>query len=234
VRFFGVPLRFHPTSVALVLIGAAIPLGSGVGGVEKLSFWARLALGLVGAVVLIFSILWHERGHIFVASRYGVGCSGITLFMLGGMAHITSLPKTARASFWIAIAGPIASFVLGLAFSGASRLLEAMLPYESLAIQTLAKFVFLNFILGGFNLIPVFPLDGGRVLSSILWRMTKDEPKARVLGVKIGRGVIVGLFVFLFAPLVAMGTLHPISFMWYLLMALFIWTMQGAALERPM
>jgi Zn-dependent protease len=152
--------------------------------------------------------------------------------MFGGMAHLDSAPNTSRASFWIAIAGPIASFIAAAGLFGAHILLDTILLAESIISQTLLTFARLNFVLGAFNLLmPVFPLDGGQVLYSALWKMKGDALAALHLCVRIGRCIIIGIFVFVLVPLVIVGIMHPISFLWYLFIAIFIWQIQPANLR---
>jgi Zn-dependent protease len=117
---------------------------------------------------LVLSIVLHETSHALVARRHGLPISNITLFLFGGVAELTEEPKTARVEFLMAIAGPIASGVLALGFFAAARLLvlfDAPTALEGVTFYLAG----INGLLAAFNLIPAFPLDGGRVLRAVLW-----------------------------------------------------------------
>jgi len=127
-----------------------------------MTYWVK---GVLAALLIFVSVLIHELAHSLVAQKFGVGIKSITLFVFGGVASMKEEPRHPRAEFWIAIAGPLTSFVLSAIFF-------------ILAINTGSKvktlFLYLaqiNLILGIFNLIPGFPMDGGRVLRSIVWKL---------------------------------------------------------------
>ena len=142
-------------------------------------------MGALTAILLFVAVLVHELGHAVVAQRYKVPVRGITLFIFGGVAQMGEEPRNAVAEFWIAVAGPLVSFalaaVLGLlqaALSGVAPLL-ALTKYLAYANGTLALF----------NLIPGFPLDGGRVVRAIVWAITGDLRRATLVAANLGRGV---------------------------------------------
>src|SRR5690606_1644322 len=127
-------------------------------------FW----MGVVGAIGLFASILLHELAHSVVGRRMGMRIQGITLFAFGGAAELTEEPETARAEFFMAIAGPVMSVVLaGLFYLGGVVLTAAGGPPAIAAV--LGYLVVINLVLAAFNLLPGFPLDGGRVLRAALW-----------------------------------------------------------------
>jgi len=137
-------------------------------------YWA---MGAAGAVGLFASILFHEVSHALTARRRGVPMSGITLFIFGGVAEMEGEPDDARTELLIALAGPAATLVLILVLAPASavaRWLAWPLPAQAL----LGYLAGINIVLLVFNLIPAFPLDGGRVLRAILWRRSGDVRKA--------------------------------------------------------
>jgi Zn-dependent protease len=146
-------------------------------------------IGAITAVMLFVSVLLHELGHSVVAIRYGISVPRITLFIFGGVSQIATEPPNAAAEFWIAIAGPSVSFLLALIFWGLQHALAAEPP-----LFALTKYLaLLNFILGLFNLIPGFPLDGGRVFRAIVWGVGKNFRRATTVAAITGR-----LFGFLF------------------------------------
>src|SRR5678815_758422 len=116
----------------------------------------RWAMGISGALLFFLSIVLHEFGHSSVARRFGVQMRGITLFIFGGVAEMADEPPSAKAEFWVAIAGPIVSVVLGFLFLALSAVPQ---PLPSAAVLNYLGII--NLVLVVFNLIPAFPLDGG-------------------------------------------------------------------------
>lgn len=145
-----------------------------------LVYWAT---GAATAILLFASVLLHELGHSFVALRFKVSVRSITLFIFGGVAQIGAEPPSARAEFWIAIAGPIASLALALVFFVVQPALAAVEP-----LWGVAKYLaYMNFALALFNLMPGFPLDGGRVLRAFVWAVTKNMRQATLIAANAGR-----------------------------------------------
>jgi Zn-dependent protease/predicted transcriptional regulator len=149
-------------------------------------------MGAAGAVGLLISIVFHELWHSLVARRFGLPMKGITLFIFGGVAEMTDEPPSPRAEFFMAVAGPLSSIFLGvvllaIAFLGdglgLSRPVKGVINYLG----------FLNLILAGFNLLPAFPLDGGRVLRSVLWGWKDNMRWATQIASKIGSGFGIAL-----------------------------------------
>jgi Zn-dependent protease len=139
-------------------------------------------IGFITALLLFVSVVIHELAHSLVAQHYGIEVSRITLFLFGGVAQITDEPSSAAQEFWIAIVGPITSFAL-------AALLWEIEPFiASMPILAAVRYLaWLNLILGLFNLIPGFPLDGGRVLRAIIWRFTGNYHRATVAAATAGR-----------------------------------------------
>ena len=130
------------------------------------SYWAS---GAVAALLLFVSVAIHELSHSFIAGRYKLPISGITLFIFGGISQMKGEPPHPRAEFAIAIAGPLSSFLLALVFFTAYRMADI-----GVVRALFAYLAQLNLMLGIFNLIPGFPMDGGRVVRAFLWSKTKD------------------------------------------------------------
>jgi Zn-dependent protease len=145
-------------------------------------------VGAITAIMLFVSVLLHELGHSVIARRYKIPVRSITLFIFGGIAQIGGEPPSASAEFWIAIAGPIVSFLLGLLFSLARPAAVGLAPVLAL-VEYLA---YINLTLALFNLIPGFPLDGGRVLRAIVWGITKSLRKATMIAGNVGRAFAYG------------------------------------------
>lgn len=132
-----------------------------------------LTLAIIAMLGLFASLLLHELAHSVVARHLGVPIKSITLFLFGGVAELEAEPTSARTEFWIAVAGPAMSLCLAVGFwmlgqitmwSGFSQAVVAILTYLAL----------INMVLGLFNLLPAFPLDGGRILRAVLWYKTGD------------------------------------------------------------
>ena len=134
-------------------------------GLSPETYWWMGALGAAG---LFASIIVHELFHSLVARKFGIRMRGITLFLFGGVAEMESEPPSARSEFFMSIAGPITSVILGLIFFGI-YLVGSAGGWPKPAIGILFYVGAINIILAGFNLVPAFPLDGGRVLRSALW-----------------------------------------------------------------
>ena len=140
-------------------------------------------LGAFTAVMFFVSVLLHELGHSVVAKRYGIQVPRITLFIFGGVSEIAAESPNPQVEFWIAAAGPIVSFVLGLTF-------WELQPFfvDAVTILVLIKYLaILNFVLGIFNLVPGFPLDGGRIFRSIMWRVTGSFRRSTTIAAMTGR-----------------------------------------------
>ena len=143
-------------------------------------------MGLVAAVSFFACILLHELGHAIVGRARGIPIDGITLFLFGGVSELREEPASASAEFVMAIAGPVVSFVLGIAF--------ALLTWGGYAggwppavVLVLGYLAFINLLVLAFNLIPAFPLDGGRVFRSMLWGATGNLRRATYLASRGGQ-----------------------------------------------
>jgi Zn-dependent protease/CBS domain-containing protein len=148
--------------------------------------WSPLLYWLTGAVtaiMLFVSVLLHELGHSVVALRYKIPVRSITLFLFGGVAQIGAEPPSAVAEFFIAIAGPLVSLALAVVFYAAQSLVAGMEP-----LLGLAKYLaYINMALVLFNLIPGYPLDGGRVFRAIVWAITGDMGRSTLIAANVGR-----------------------------------------------
>ena len=130
-------------------------------------------MALLGAIGLFVSIIAHEFMHSLVARNSGLPIRGITLFVFGGVAHMEQEPPSAKAEFWMAAAGPATSMVIGSIFYGL-RVIGKSGGWPTPAVGIIAYLAFINWILAVFNLLPAFPLDGGRILRAILWSWKKN------------------------------------------------------------
>jgi len=171
-----------------------------------------------GALILFASVLAHELSHSLIAIRNGLPIRKITLFIFGGVAHMESEPQTPGVEFKMAIAGPIMSISIA-AVAGLVRfgLLRGS-PTGVVALITEYAF-YANTVLACFNLVPGFPLDGGRVLRALLWKVTHNYVKSTLVASAIGRAF--GLLM-VFAGLTAAIAYEMPGFLWPVLVGVFI------------
>ena len=154
---------------------------------KELSGTTHVLMGIVGALGLFTSIVVHEFSHSLVARRFGLPMKGITLFIFGGVAEMEEEPPTAKAEFLMAIAGPGASVIVGGILYGIT-VLGARSGWPDAVIGVLSYLWSINLVLAAFNLLPAFPLDGGRVLRSVLWGVTGRLGWATRIASLIGSG----------------------------------------------
>jgi Zn-dependent protease len=187
-RLFGIPLRVH-TSWFLIFVLVSWSLAAGYLPSEYPG-WTATAYWLVGwltSLLFFGSVVAHELGHAVVALREGVPVRSITLLIFGGVAQIGREPPTAGAEFRIAIAGPLVSLALGLGLSGLG-VLASRAAWGAPAVY-LGR---INLLLAGFNLIPGFPLDGGRLLRAGLWAWGRNFRQATYAASRVGQVVAYG------------------------------------------
>jgi Zn-dependent protease len=147
---------------------------------SKPQYWM---MGAITAIMLFVSVLLHELGHSAIALHYKLAVRRITLFIFGGVSQIVAEPPSASAEFWIAAAGPLISFLLALIFWELRPLLVGSEPLFALAKYLAA----INLILGLFNLVPGFPLDGGRIFRAIVWGVNHNFQRATSIAAVTGR-----------------------------------------------
>jgi Zn-dependent protease len=170
----------------------------------------------------------HEIGHSVVARHYGIPIKGITLFIFGGVAELQDEPSSAKAEFLVAIAGPLVSVVLALLFFGLATLAQALGGVMGV-VGVLSYLGSINTIVVIFNMIPAFPLDGGRVLRAGLWKAWGSLRKATRLTSKIGAGF--GFF-FIGLGILSFFTVSLVSGLWLVLIGLFLRTAAGMSYQQ--
>lgn len=185
---------------------------------ENLSPRDYWIMGVIGALGLFFSIVFHEMSHSLVSRVFGLDIKGITLFIFGGIAEMQEEPENPKTEFYMAIAGPLSSLFLAAVFYGAYRAgMQTLWPVQ---VEAVFKYLALiNGILAGFNLVPAYPLDGGRVLRSALWKWKGNLRQATRFATQIGSGFGVVLIVLGIANIL-MGNF--IGGMWWVLIGLFL------------
>ncbi|HEY9074704.1 MAG TPA: site-2 protease family protein, partial [Desulfobaccales bacterium] len=153
-------------------------------GLAKAVYWE---MGVAGALGLFASIIFHEFCHSLVARKFGMQMKGITLFIFGGVAEMGGEPPNAKTEFLMALAGPVSSLFIGGVFY--LLYLSGLKGDWALPVTGVLRYLaWINALLAAFNLLPAFPLDGGRILRSILWGAKQDLPWATRISAGIGSG----------------------------------------------
>ena len=183
-RIMGIPVDLDPSwFLVFALLTWTLAVGyypAEFKGWPVAEYWV---VGGITACLLYVSVLLHELGHSVVAIRYRIPVRRIMLFIFGGVAQIATEPTSAGAEFWIAIAGPVVSALLAVAFHMAEPVLAPGTP-----LLALAKYLaYINGALVLFNLIPGFPLDGGRIFRAAVWGLTRNLRRATVIAGNVGR-----------------------------------------------
>jgi Zn-dependent protease len=189
-------------------------------GFSQVELWA---LALVAALLSVASLYAHELGHALVARAFGIPVRTISLFLLGGMAHITRESPSPRAELSIALVGPASSIAIGLIGVVASWALWDIAPPAAALGLWLAT---MNLPLGVFNLVPAYPLDGGRVLRGLLWFAGQDLRWASTVAARVGQAAAVGLL-FSGVWILFDGSGGALSGLWLIMIAWFMYA--GAA-----
>jgi Zn-dependent protease len=197
-RLLGIPIYLDISWLLIFALVAYTLTGQFAQEVPGLTWYEYVGLAVVTAVAFFTCIVLHELGHAVVARATGLPMRGITLFIFGGVAEMTEEPKSAGGEFVMAIAGPVVSAVLG----GLFLLLYFVGAAAGWPAPPLVAFKYLgaiNVVLLVFNLVPAFPLDGGRVLRSLLWGVTGNLRKSTYWASLLGRGfawllIIGGIF----------------------------------------
>jgi Zn-dependent protease/predicted transcriptional regulator len=222
-KLFGFEVRVDLSWVVLaVLITWTLARGLFPGDITGLATSTYWIMGAFGAIGIFFSIVVHEFSHSVVARRFGLPIRSITLFIFGGVAQMEEEPPSPRAEFFMAVAGPLVSIGLGFFF----WLVLLLGRYQNWPVAVTGVFRYLrtiNFILAGFNLLPAFPLDGGRILRAALWKGRNNIRRATRIASRIGGGFGIALIVLGFISIIR-GAF--IGGMWWILIGFF---MRGAS-----
>ena len=242
-RVFGIDIRVHISVVvifALIVTSLAanlFPIWHPEWGATQ-SWSAAFAAG----VLFFMSLLIHELAHSVVAQRCGIEIASITLFIFGGMAEMRGEPKSPRDEFLIAGAGPLASFVLAFLFGTLASVFiadpAALLEAEEMNLKNVSAagtvcmwLSSINFLLGAFNLLPGFPMDGGRLFRAALWWRTGNLVKATQMAASVGAG-FGWLFIGLGAVQIFSG--NTVNGFWLVLIGWFIRRLAQASVASLM
>jgi Zn-dependent protease/CBS domain-containing protein len=195
-RLFGIDVGIDWSWTFVALLMTWSLTGLFLRGHPGWAFEASFVLALVATTLFFASVIAHEFAHALVAKAYGMTVRDIRLFLFGGVSNIEREPPSPGAELLIAIVGPLTSFALGILFLGAAYLAlpnvsptSPWLGFENLGpLPTLLLWLGpINLMVGAFNLVPGFPLDGGRILRAIVWRLTGDLRKSTFVAAMTGR-----------------------------------------------
>jgi Zn-dependent protease/CBS domain-containing protein len=191
-RILGIPIRIHYTLwLVFFLIAWSLAVGympSQYPGQSTATYWT---IGIASALVLFISVLLHELSHSYIATKNGLPIARITLFFFGGVSEMSEQPKDAGLEVRMAAAGPLTSFLIA-GVLGLLWYLAGVAKAPVAVSATLGYGGLINAVLGAFNLIPAFPLDGGRVLRGSLWKNRKNLVSATRTATRISE--ILSLF----------------------------------------
>ncbi len=206
---FGIPLRFDITFLLVLPVFAGViglqmselvevlnvAIGAGIDPAAVTAGYNPWVLGFIAAVGLFVGVLLHELGHAVVAIRYGYGIEAITLWLFGGIAHLVDQPEDWRHEFAIAIAGPIVSVLVGVGSYAGLVIVGSIFGAADGALFVFAYLAVLNIALAAFNMLPGFPMDGGRVLRALLAR-NRPFAQATQQAAEVGKwfALVLGLF----------------------------------------
>lgn len=214
IKFLGTPVRFTLQSFFLVFI-------VGFFGASYLSSWADI---FIFTILGLVCLLLHERAHVAMGAKYDIKCQGIDVMFLGAGAQLENTGKNPRQAFWIAFIGPLSSFMLGLLTFGLAIVSQGALRNIFILLASL------NLLLAIFNLLPLYPLDGGRVTHSIFWSFKKDEQAGRISAAKLSKVCMIILLVLTLGG-IFVGWFSLFNLIWLGIMFFnFLWPMANAEL----
>jgi Zn-dependent protease/CBS domain-containing protein len=204
--------------------GAVFP--SYVPGLDQQAY---LLMGIVGTILFFASLVGHELAHAWMARALGIEVEGITLFVFGGMARTRSEAPRPRDEFLIAVVGPLASLTLGAACYAVAITADQRLWHPAV-FGVAGHIAFLNFALGVFNLLPGFPLDGGRILRSLIWRVTGSLRRATQVASLAGKGI--GWLIIAIGVYALFVTDQLVTGLWFIFIGWFLANAAAASYEQ--
>ncbi|MDZ7737112.1 MAG: site-2 protease family protein [Gammaproteobacteria bacterium] len=228
-RIFGFEVKLNLTWLLLaLLITWTLAAGLFPASYPELNQSIYWWMGLSGAIGILFSIVFHELSHSLVARFYGLQIKGITLFIFGGVAEMQEEPVSPRVEFLMAVAGPVASVLLALVFFLLEQMATA-LGWSTAVIGVSHYLAMVNMIVAVFNLVPAFPLDGGRMLRAVLWHWQKNLQRATHIASQFGSGF--GLALMILGGLAFIQG-NFIAGMWWVLIGAFLRTAANGSYQQ--
>jgi Zn-dependent protease/predicted transcriptional regulator len=200
-RIFGIEIGLHYSWIVIALLMVFSLAGHFRETNAQWGDGVVLATAVITGVLFFAALIAHELAHSLVAQSRGLPVKSITLFALGGVSQIEKEASDAKTEFWIAIVGPLTSFIIGAVLLALALALgwTSTTPPGTPILAMMVWLGYINVALGVFNLVPGFPLDGGRVLRAIVWWITKDAVRSTRIAARVGQTValffiVVGVF----------------------------------------
>jgi Zn-dependent protease/CBS domain-containing protein len=222
-RPFGIPVYISPywfVIAGVFIVIYANDLGSSLGGTTKYLVAAAFV------VLLYVSVLIHELSHSVVALGYGLPVRRILLYPLGGISEIEQEPQTPLREFCVSAAGPVLSLLLGLGGWGLTKVIQ-----DGWSGVLVTQLMVANFIVGIFNLLPGLPLDGGRMLRAVVWKVTGRPATATIAAAWVGRALAIALLVIPFYTGGRLAGGDMVSTLWVVVIAAFMWIGAGQSIR---
>ena len=214
-KIMGIPIKLHITFLLIIpVLGYTFANNNTVFGFSDVEpVFLRYVLGLSVSILLFTCVLLHELGHSYVAKKHGTNIQGITLFLFGGVSSLEEIPRDPKIEFKMALAGPSVSLLIGSLLIILYGLIKTDTSLENPYLRLLWLMAYINIILFIFNLIPAFPMDGGRVLRAVL-AGSMSYKKATSIAANVGKMFAIFMGV--------IGLIIP-GGLWYILIAFFIY-----------
>jgi len=216
-KIMGIPIKLHITFLLIIpVMGYIFANNTSVLGFSDVEpAMLRYALGLSVAILLFTCVLLHELGHSIVAKKHGTNIQGITLFLFGGVSSLEEIPRNPKVEFKMALAGPSVSLLIGSILIISYELLKTDTSPDNPFLRLLWLMGYINIVLFIFNLIPAFPMDGGRVLRAVL---AGKMPYKKATSIAANVGKMFAIFMGIIGLIIPGGV-----GLWYILIAFFIY-----------
>ena len=216
VKIKGIEIKLHLSTLFIIALVGFYATSFYAAVIPGAPLFELITVGVINGLLILFSILFHELSHSIVAQRFGLNVSEIELYLFGGVSKIEEEPRTPKSEVLIAIVGPLSSLIFG----GFMMLMFILpLPIPTFLLVTLFYSGISNIGLGIFNLIPAFPIDGGRILRAFIWWRRKNVISATKTASKIGVGFGYGLMIFGVLQIFTSGLINGI---WLIIMGSFL------------
>lgn len=212
----GIEIKLHLSTLVIVALVGFYATSFYAALIPNAPIIELVTVGVINGMIILFSILIHELSHSLVAQRYGLKVSEIELYLFGGVSRIEEEPRTPKSEALIAAVGPLSSLLIG-----AIMLIAFFLPASIPAFLSITLFYsgISNIGLGIFNLLPAFPIDGGRLLRALLWKRRNNIISATKSASKVGVGFGYGLMIFGVLQIFTFGLINGF---WLIIMGSFL------------
>jgi len=229
-RVIGIPININFSwFIVFILVTWTLSVGYFPHYYPEIAGYQYWIMGIIAATLLFLSVLIHELMHAQIARMSGMKIRSITLFIFGGVAQISEEPPTPKVEFKMAIAGPLGSILIAIIFGSLAYLIngiDILLP-----VYAVARYIsVINLILAAFNLIPGFPLDGGRVLRSFIWHKTGNLKRATRISSNIGKGFAMILVFLGFTDMIISGLF--VRGLWFMFIGFFLYRAAESSYEQ--